>query len=74
MTDSGCTTTWILPADTWNSHLASMTSKPLFIMVAESMVILAPISQLGCLSACALVAVAICSRGQVRNGPPEAVR
>ena len=29
------------------THLASMTSRPLFIMVAESTVILAPISQLG---------------------------
>ena len=74
MTDSGCTTTWMRSASTPKSHLASMTSKPLFIMVAESMVILAPISQLGCFSAWALVAPAIFSLSQVRKGPPEAVR
>src|SRR3954452_16342730 len=51
-----------------------MTSRPLFIMVAESMEILAPMLQFGCASACAGVARAICSRDQFRNGPPEAVR
>ena len=42
-------------------------------MEAESIVILAPMSQLGCFKACALVTVASCSIVQVRNGPPEAV-
>ena len=32
---------------TWNKRQASMTSKPLFINVAESMVILLPIFQVG---------------------------
>ena len=42
-------------------------------MVAESMVILGPIDQFGCLSACSSVAARIASRVQVRNGPPDAV-
>ena len=42
-------------------------------MEAESIVILAPMSQLGCFKACVLVTVASCSIVQVRNGPPEAV-
>ena len=37
------------------SHTASMSSRPLFIRVAESMVIFAPIFQLGCLRASARV-------------------
>ena len=73
MTDCGCTTTSIWSGRTPNSHLASITSNPLFIMEAESIVILAPMSQLGCFSACALVTVVSCSIVQVRNGPPEAV-
>ena len=71
MTDWGCTTTSIWLGWTPNSHLASITSKPLFIMEAESMVILAPISQLGCFRACALVTDFSCSRVQVRKGPPK---
>ena len=43
----GCTSTCILSASTPNSHLASITSKPLFIIVALSMVIFAPMSQVG---------------------------
>ncbi len=43
-------------------------------MVAESMEIFGPISQLGWASACSGVAWAICSAVQVRKGPPEAVR
>ena len=38
-----------------NSHLASITSSPLFISEAESIVIFAPITQLGCFNASALV-------------------
>ena len=74
MIDSGWTTTLIWSGVRSKSHLASMTSKPLFIMVAESMVTLLPMFQLGCLRACAAVAPAIFWRSQVRNGPPEAVR
>ena len=74
MTDCGCTTTSIWPGWTPNNHLASITSKPLFIMEAESIVIFAPISQLGCFRACVLVTVFSCSNVYVRKGPPEAVR
>ena len=56
------------------SHLASIISKPLFIIVAESIVILAPIVHCGCCRASFLVATAICPLDQVLNGPPEAVR
>ena len=38
---------FILSTFTPKSHLASITSSPLFIIVAESIVILEPISQLG---------------------------
>ena len=51
-----------------------MTSRPLFISVAESIVIFAPMFQVGCWSASATVALDIDSRSRVRNGPPEAVR
>ena len=56
-----------------NSRAASISSSPLFIMVAESMLILAPIDQMGCRSAASGVARAISSGVAVRNGPPEAV-
>ena len=45
----------------------------MFIIVAESMVIFAPISHVGCFSASAAVTVAICSFVKRRNGPPDAV-
>jgi hypothetical protein len=45
----------------------------LFIMVAESMLILGPMLQLGCFRAWAAVAWRRRSGSQVRNGPPEAV-
>ena len=51
-----------------------MTSSPLFIMVAESIEILAPIDQTGWRRAASGVALAISSRLAVRNGPPDAVR
>ena len=57
-----------------NNQRASMTSSPLFIMVAESMVIFGPMRQLGWRSASATVTWASFSRGRLRNGPPEAVR
>ena len=72
--DSGCTTTLIFSTGMSNIQRASITSKPLFIMVEESMVTFAPMLQLGCLSAWAAVAAAICSLLQLRNGPPDAVR
>ena len=42
-----------------NKWWASISSSPLFIMVAESIVILAPIDQLGWRSACCTVAARI---------------
>src|SRR6185436_11646865 len=59
---------------TSNSQRASITSRPLFIMVAESTEILRPITQFGCAHAWSGVTVASISGGAVRNGPPEAVR
>ena len=56
-----------------NSQRASIISKALLTMVAESMVIFAPMSQLGWRRASAAVALAMRSGSQVRNGPPEAV-
>ncbi len=50
-----------------------MISKALFIIEAESMVIFAPILQLGCLRAWAAVAPAIRAALQLRKGPPLAV-
>src|SRR5277367_6364054 len=56
------------------SHWASMTSKPLFIMVAESMVMRWPIFQFGCAKACFGVILENLDSGNLRNGPPDAVR
>ena len=50
-----------------------MTSKPLFIMVAESMVMRWPMTQVGCLRACWGVMLSKSARGVLRKGPPEAV-
>ena len=59
---------------TSKSQRASITSSPLFISVAESMVIFGPMSQVGCAQRLRRRRRARCApRGQVRNGPPEAV-
>ena len=50
-----------------------MTSKPLFIMVAESIVMRRPIFQVGWFRACSGVTGQSDSAGVSRNGPPEAV-
>ncbi len=50
-TDCGWTTTSMRLGGTSNSQRASMTSSPLFISVAESMVIFGPIFQVGWRSA-----------------------
>ena len=42
-------------------------------MVAESIVILAPMVQRGCFKACSFVTARICSFVKPRNGPPDAV-
>ena len=57
-----------------NRWWASISSSPLFIMVAESTEIFAPITQLGCAMAWRGVTSAISTSERVRNGPPEAVR
>ena len=57
-----------------NNQRASMTSNPLFISVAESIVILSPIFHVGCCSASATRMPAKSSAGRCRNGPPDAVR
>ncbi len=49
--DCGCTTTSIWSYGVPNSQCASITSRPLFISVAESIVIFPPIAQVGCCSA-----------------------
>ncbi|MNL88997.1 hypothetical protein D3C87_2190630 [compost metagenome] len=46
----------------------------MFIIVAESTLIFAPIDQFGCATACLGVTRAISSALIVRNGPPLAVR
>ena len=48
----GCTTTSIASAGAPNSQCASITSRPLFISVAESTEILRPMRQFGCAQAC----------------------
>src|SRR2546422_237008 len=70
----GWTTTCTWSGRTSKSQRASMISSPLFISVAESTVIFAPIFQVGCRRASAIVASASFSFGHSRNGPPDAVR
>ncbi len=72
--DCGWTSTSMRAAETSNSQRASITSRPLFIMVAESTVILGPIFQRGWVSASAIVTVSKVSSGRRRNGPPEPVK
>ena len=50
--DCGCTMTCTRSGGRLNRRQASMTSNPLFINVAESMVIRRPIFQVGWFSAC----------------------
>ena len=73
-TDCGWTTTSIWSGRQPNSQCASITSSPLFISVAESMVIFGPIFQVGCRSASSAVTASSDSRASERNGPPDAVR
>ena len=72
--DCGCTTTCTWSGTTSKSQRASMISSPLFMSVAESIVILAPIFQVGCFSASSTVIAPNLSAGHSRNGPPDAVR
>ena len=73
MTLSGWITTSIASRGTPNSQCASITSSPLFIIVAESTLILRPITQFGCAHASSGVTRASSASGRVRNGPPDAV-
>ena len=56
------------------SKCASMSSSPLFTSDAELVVTTLPMSQVGCLRACAGVTFASCSLVKPLKGPPEAVR
>src|SRR5438094_552262 len=71
--DCGWTTTCTWSEATSNSQRASMISSPLFMSVAESIVIFAPIFHVGCLSASSTVIAARLAFGVSRNGPPDAV-
>ncbi len=66
------TSTWA--GRTPKSQWASITSSPLFIRVAESMVILGPMLQVGWRSASSRVIRSNDSRERFRKGPPDAVR
>ncbi len=72
-TDCGWITTSICDAGTPNSQWASITSSPLFISVAESIVIFRPMRQVGCCSASLARTPASSAAGRPRNGPPDAV-
>ena len=74
ITDSGWMITSICWAGRPNSQRASITSSALFISVAESMVILRPMRQVGWRSACSTVTSARSARDRPRNGPPVPVR
>ena len=69
----GWISTSILSGARSNSQRASITSRPLFIMVAESTEILRPMLQFGCAQAWSGVTLPKLSSGAARSGPPEAV-
>ena len=69
----GWTTTWISSGVTPKRCMASINSSPLFIIVAESTEIFAPILQLGCFTACSGVTSSSSARLLPLNGPPEPV-
>src|ERR1700722_4009473 len=69
----GCTTTCTRAISMSNSQRATIISKPLLKSVAESMVILRPMTQQGCCKARSTVMAANSVLGVVRNGPPDAV-
>ena len=71
--DCGCTITCTRLGGKLNKRHASITSNPLFIKVAESMVIRCPIFHVGWFSACSTVIAENSDFGVLRNGPPEAV-
>src|SRR5579871_509199 len=74
MMDSGWITMSIFSKGVLNRKWASMTSNPLFMRVAESMVILGPMRQVGWFKASLRVILGKCFLSRFRKGPPEAVR
>ena len=58
---------------TANRRCASITSRPLFTIVAELIVTNGPMSQLGCVRAWLTVTCASSSSVEVRKAPPDAV-
>ena len=70
----GCTITSTRAISTSKSQRASIISRPLLKRVAESIVIFAPMTHVGCFSACARVTFSKSAAGHVRNGPPLAVK
>src|SRR5262249_20323530 len=71
--DCGCTTTLTRLGGRLNNRQASITSNPLFIRVAESMVMRGPIFHVGWFNACPTVIFSNSDLGVFRNGPPLAV-
>ena len=71
---SGWITTSSCSGSSSKSQRASITSSALFIRVAESIVILGPIRQVGCLRASSGVTSVSSLRVRPRNGPPDEVR
>src|SRR3989339_450941 len=69
----GCISTSIISGEKPKRRCASKTSSPLFINVAESIVIFFPISQLGCFRASSIVTLFNSLLLLPRNGPPDAV-
>ena len=74
ITERGWMTTSICSGRSPNSQRASITSKPLFISEAESIVTFAPMHQLGWFNASSTLTRSSSSAGRCRNGPPDAVR
>ena len=73
-TDCGWTTTSILSSGMSKSRCASITSRPLLTRLAELVVTIRPMSQVGWARASCGETSCSCSRVRPRNGPPEAVR
>ena len=71
--DLGCTNISILLYSKSNIFFASITSKTLFIIVAESIDIFFPIFQLGCFNAFLGVIFVNLFNGKWLKGPPDAV-
>ena len=71
--DVGWMTTSMRSYGTSKRKCASISSRPLFASVAESIVIFGPMRHVGCASACSAVTSWRSSRVRPRNGPPDPV-